>query len=788
MNDDKDDKKLIEEIRKNSITFQDQYFVPENQRQNVIKHCSFAKTITGNGNWFILPTSVGERLFGKTNFFILPPPCQWQPQTINFQLLFTESVCKNIQECAILDTTYLIPKRILNEQLISFIKDDLIMKQEETIIDSNTNEKHVQVTRSINLFCEDEFWLGLPKSYGVHFFGMPKNIKLPQHISPENESAYKFDKGASPIHQTYAIEQLWSVLDKNMGALLFMDCGLGKCLSPHTLVLKSDMTSCRVDQLNPGDYLLGADWQPIRIIEITFGIGPTYRVVNSSDNTTLFICNDEHIIVHTFDTKNNIEELDNVDLFESKAKDLVGKKFYQIRYKNESEWEYLLSFIEPFEAVGKYCGFTLEEESDGRFLLANGIISHNTATLLRHHATRKPPAKRIIVVQKEFLLRQMEEAAKRFLPDMKLGYIWGKCEVIGDLTLAMERTLVKRYQKDPARLLKLLSNFHGAIIDEAHHCSAPEFAKILVNNPFREIVCVTATRSRKDNGHLFWPKLVGPGCVSVFRVPQEITYITLQHSIKVEEKKTRRCVGRGKWVECVNTANVVSQLAESDEMIDYCIQIAWKVYKMGRWPLGLGERTEQSKRIYEGLKQLMESEGISVDENLGLLVGGYDPKRKLPGEKRQKGDNKKKRIARELEKHRTRGLLVGNFQMAQEALDLPYHDTLILFGDITSMQQPEGRIQRIKLVDECDDNGVKAPHVPKPRWIIDIYAQGGYLRRCFEKRKRFFVNDRKYKRLNFMIDDWLKNSEPVAQSTNDDEYNYEVNTNNKRPIQIFKDA
>lgn len=784
-----DDKKLIEEIRKSCITFQDQYFVPETQRQNVVKFCSFAHNIKGNGTWFVLPNTVGERSFGKTDFFILPPPCQWEQQTIEFQLKFNEQVRKSIIDSSILDTTYLIPKRILSEGLITFIKNDLLMKQEEVIIDSKTNEKHVQVTRSINLFCEDDNWLGLPKSYGVHLFGLPKSVKLPQTISPENQDAYKFEKGAQPIHQTFAIEKLWSVLDKEMGALLFMDCGLGKCLSPHTLVLKSDMSTTRADQLKPGDYLLGADWQPVQIVETTFGVGPTYRVVNLSDETTMFVCNDEHIIVHTFSKLNNVEDLDNIDLSETKAKDLVGLKFYQVKYKNESEWEYILSTVESFESLGKYCGFTLETSSDGRFLLHNGVISHNTATLLRHHATRKPPAKRIIIVQKEFLLRQMEKSAKRFLPGMKLGYIWGKREEIGDLTLAMERTLVKRYQKDPAKLLKLLSNFHGAIIDEAHHCSAPEFAKILVNNPFREIVCVTATRSRKDNGHLFWPKLVGPGCVSIFRVPQEITYITLQHSVRVEEKKTRRCVGRGKWVECVNTANVVSQLAESDEMIEYCIKVAWKVYKMGRWPLGLGERTDQSKRIYEGLKLLLEKEGLDIDENLGLLIGGHDPKPKVPGEKRQKGDNKRKRIAKELEKHRTRGLLVGNFQMAQEALDLPYHDTLILFGDITSMQQPEGRIQRIKLVDECDDSGEKPPHVPKPRWIIDIYAQGGYLRRCFEKRKRFFVNDRKYKRMNYMIDDWLNNDQPEGfQSLDDDCDEYDPNlTNKKRPIEFFKD-
>jgi hypothetical protein len=787
------DKKIIEEIRKNSITFQDEYFVPENLRHNVVKFCSFAKTISGNGTWFSLPKSVGERLFGITNFYIMPPPCQWEQQTIEFQLKFTHEVLQKIREHSILDTTYLIPKRILNDKLIDFIKNDLIMKQEEVIIDSKTNEKHVQVTRSINLFCEDDFWLGLPKSYGVHLFGLPNKVKLPEYSQPENPSSYKFENGYSPIHQTFAIEKLWSVLDKEMGSLLFMDCGLGKCLSPHTLVLKNDLSKIRVDQLKPGDYLLGADWQPVQIVETNFGLGPTFRVVNVANNETLFVCNDEHIIVHTFDNLHNVDDLDDIDLIETRAKNLVGQKFCQIRYKNESEWEYILSSVEPFESVGKYCGFTLESSSDGRFLLSTGIISHNTATLLRHHATRKPPAKRIIVVQKEVLFRQMEKAARRFLPDMKIGYIWGKTEEICDLTLAMERTLVKRYQKDPSKLLKLLSNFHGAIIDEAHHCSAPEFAKILVNNPFREIVCVTATRSRKDNGHLFWPKLVGPGSVSIFRVPQEITYITLQHSIKVEEKKTRRCVGRGKWVECVNTANVVSQLAENDEMIEYCIQVAWKVYKMGRWPLGLGERTEQSKKIYEGLRKLLEAEGVNIDENLGLLIGGYDPKPKQPGEKRQKGDNKRKRIAQELEKHQTRGLLVGNFQMAQEALDLPYHDTLILFGDITSMQQPEGRIQRIKLNDECDDSGEKPPHVPKPRWIIDIYSQGGYLRRCFEKRKRFFVNDRKYKRLNFLIDDWLKNekSDFSQSSLEDDSEDYEFSqsyNNKKRPVHIFRDA
>lgn len=788
-----DEKKIINRIRKNSITFQENYFIPESFRNDSTKFFPGIQSIKGNGTWFSIPTQVGERLFGKPNFFILPPPCQWQQQSIEFQLKFNSEVKNRIVNSAILDTTYLIPKNILNDELITFIKNDLTMKQESTIIDSKSKEKFTLVNNSINLFCEDQYWLGLPKSYGLHNFGMPKTVKLPPVKKPDNENAYKFENGYSPIHQTYAIEKLWATLDKEVGALLFMDCGLGKCLAPGTLLMMSDGDSKMVQNVKVGDRLMGADWQPVEIIETTFGIGPTYQVIDVSGKSEriLFVCNDEHIIVHI---NPNSEDLDNGDLMETKAKELVGKQFYQVRYKNESEWEYVSSIVKPYEKLGRYCGFTLEKGSDGRFLLADGVISHNTATLLKHHATRQPPAKRIIVVQTEVLFRQMEKAARFFLPDMKLGIIWSKRCEIEDLTLAMEKTLIGKFRKDKPGLMKILSNFYGMIVDEAHHCSAPEFAKILVNNPFREIVCVTATRDRKDGGHLFWPKLVGPGSVSIFRVPQEITYITLQHSIPVVEKKIRRSVGRGKWVEVVNTANVVSQLAENDEMIEYCIKVAWKVYKMGRWGLGLGERTEQSKKIYQGLKKLLEAEGENVDEKLGLLIGGYDPKENemnqqgTQGIKRKKGDNKRKRIAAELEKHQNRPILVGNFQMAKEALDLPNHDTLIVFGDVTSMQQPEGRIQRIKLNDESDDS-VSDPtqNKPKPRWIIDIYAQSGYLRRCFEKRKRFFVVDRKYKRLNYKIDDWLNNDEPVSQSNEDEESKETEKFDSKRKVQFFED-
>lgn len=781
-------KKAKECIRKKSFSTENDYLIPVEMKNDAIEFLKTSikiETIHETEKYIRFSRGIGEKIFGTTDTFAMSPPCQWGGTKINFSLEMTPDVRNKIKQTSVLDACYLIPKQNLSTGALDSIRNELIMVQESTITDAKTREKFTIVDKSTNLFFEDQNWLGVPKSWGLHHFGVPEKIRMPDAKVPDNPSAYRFEVGGTPLHQTYALEKLWDTLDKERGAYLFMDCGLGKCLDSNTPIFcysenKQSIEVVLCQNIKVGDYLIGADGLPVQVKGTCFGTGPMYKICDVMGNT-LFICNDQHLIVHVtryaLEHKkiNNFEDLTLNDLCDFRAKYIhqKGENFYQIRYKVQTtqiaqncidfeNWDVIESKIEKL-GIGCYFGFTLDESSDGRFLLANGIISHNTATMLRHHATRKPPARRMIVVQKEFLLRQMENAARHFLPEMQIGYFWGKKEEFADLTLCMERTLIKRYQKDPKRVIGILSQFHGILVDEAHHATAPEFAQLLVNLPCKEIVCVTATRSRKNGSHIFWPTLVGKGSVSIFRKPQQLEYITLKHPFVVEEKRTRRKVAKNKWVETTNTANVVSSLAEKDEMISLCIRVAWKLYKMGRWIIGLCERTDQSKRIYDGLVALLKNDGKTeeeINDMIGLLVGGHDPLQDKT--KRKKGDNKRKRIAAELEKHRSRQILIGNFQMAQEAIDLPFHDTLVLFGDLTSMQQPEGRIQRIKIIEDTDCEGSSnVPHVPVKKWIFDLYCQKGYLRSCFEQRKRFFVDEKRYNWRDATVEEWLEMQEEL---------------------------
>ena len=103
--------------------------------------------------------------------------------------------------------------------------------------------------------------------------------------------------------------------------------------------------------------------------------------------------------------------------------------------------------------------------------------------------------KTIIIIHKEFLLRQWIERIEQFLPDAKVGRIQGsKIDVEDkDIVIGMLQSLsMKDYD------ISLFNQFGLTIVDECHHIGAEVFSRALFKIVTKYTLGLSATMKRKD--------------------------------------------------------------------------------------------------------------------------------------------------------------------------------------------------------------------------------------------------------------------------------------------------
>lgn len=303
----------------------------------------------------------------------------------------------------------------------------------------------------------------------------------------------------------------------------------------------------------------------------------------------------------------------------------------------------------------------------------------------------------MVVVHKEFLLEQWRERLHQFLPNASVGIIQGpKCEIDRDFIIAMVQSLASREYDDCA-----FESVGTVIIDEAHHMAARLFSEIFFRLPSRYVLGLTATPRRKDGCSPILHLHMGPfahqeedviNSATVLKVP----YVSPWLSRKDEEltpPEVQRL--KTKLTRDVNRNRLV---------LDWTVQAADK----GRRVLVLSDRVAHLEGLLSSFASLRPNLSSS------LYIGGM---------KRAARDDASKCI-----------VIFGTFSLAQEGLDIPELDTLILATPASDVTQAVGRIIRafpekaspvvIDLQDDCCRNFTR---------LNDVRASL-YKRRGFEVR------------------------------------------------------
>ena len=158
-------------------------------------------------------------------------------------------------------------------------------------------------------------------------------------------------------------------------------------------------------------------------------------------------------------------------------------KDINLKFKGELR-DFQKPIVETYvkSALNNECGLLEIHTGAGKTVMGLNIIS-------------KLKKKTIIIVHKDFLLRQWIERIEQFLPNAKVGRIQGKILDIEDKDIVigmLQSIAMKEYPPE------VFSDFGLTIIDECHHISAEVFSRSLFKIVTKYMLGLSATMNRKD--------------------------------------------------------------------------------------------------------------------------------------------------------------------------------------------------------------------------------------------------------------------------------------------------
>lgn len=287
----------------------------------------------------------------------------------------------------------------------------------------------------------------------------------------------------------------------------------------------------------------------------------------------------------------------------------------------------------------------------------------------------------MIVVHKEFLANQWRERIQQFCPDATIGLVQrDTVDTNADFVIAMLQSLSqKEYTFEHFESIGTL------IVDEAHHICARVFSQALFKLCPRHVYGLSATPIRKDGLTMVLEWFMGETFLSIERGGSTGTMNTVEfNSRRFKEPPPINRMGKLSLVE------MITELVEMPERNDMIIKLIKKARKGNRKVLILSDRRLHCEYLH----------GHFPDS--GLYMGGMSEQA--------------------LEESSKCPIIFGTFSQAQEGLDIPTLDTLILATPKSDIKQSIGRILR------------ETPGKKNIPCVWDVWDQWSVLNAMYRKR------------------------------------------------------
>lgn len=363
------------------------------------------------------------------------------------------------------------------------------------------------------------------------------------------------------------------------------------------------------------------------------------------------------------------------------------------------------------EAMGKgtYYGFVLD--GNGRFLLNDFTVTHNTVMAL--NIVSQIGRKAMIVVHKEFLLDQWRERIAQFLPTARVGIVKAAvCDTVDkDIVLGSLQSLsMKEYNTEVFRGISV------SIFDECHHTGAQVFSRVFRKMTTKYTLGLSATLNRKDGLTKVFKWYIGE---VVFKSnsqrnvdSMQVTVVKYYDADPSYSRDVRMFNGNP------NISRMVTNICSFKPRTKLVVSILGSLLHDNplRKVLIMSDRRSHLEELQEEIH--MNLNGLEC----GLCYGG------LP--------------AAQIQESGRRQVLLGTYAYVSEGFDLPGLNTMILASPKSDVVQSVGRILRDKpecrmchplVIDIIDDFSIFPVQAKKRE---KYYASKGYDIRELETQVR----------------------------------------------------
>ena len=320
-------------------------------------------------------------------------------------------------------------------------------------------------------------------------------------------------------------------------------------------------------------------------------------------------------------------------------------------------------------------------------LKMGGLINLSCAagkTVMSLYIVSKLAKKTLVVVHKDFLLKQWKERIEQFLPNARVGLLKAKVIDIEDKDIVMaslQSLSMKQYDKGT------FDEFGLVVVDEVHHIGSEVFSRALNKVNFKYSLGLSATMTRKDGLTKVFKWYLGD---IVYRnTKKKVDNVNVEcHEYYNESPMYSR--EETLFNNKPNMARMINNICSFDYRTNYIVNIVKNIKdkEKDRNILLLSDRREHLKDLKNGIDNLKIG-------SCGYYVGGMKD-----NELQYTEDNC--------------DIILATFSMAAEGLDLPKLDSVILCSPKSSIEQSVGRILRKKMEDRV--------YIPLIIDIIDTFS------------------------------------------------------------------
>jgi superfamily II DNA or RNA helicase len=356
-------------------------------------------------------------------------------------------------------------------------------------------------------------------------------------------------------------------------------------------------------------------------------------------------------------------------------------------------------YAEQGNAIATMVRYT-EENPWGGFILRAGCGFGKTNVALEF--ARRVGKRTLILVHKEFFLRQWVERIKDFMPEARIGLIQqDTCEYVGcDFVIGMLQSIARDDESGTKYPTEMYDAFGLIVSDECHRVGAQSWSDIMPRFKARYRLGLTATPRRKDGAEDAFYYHIG-----------EILYSAKTNAIVPSLKRLRTPIkmkpvrgSHGKMVaeDKLSHTQVVSQLVE-DPLRNKMIadEVAQAVAK-GRKVMVVSERLGHLRYLEREIASVLLRMDLPFEPILDAYTGEwYSGGVDAHGEPR-----KRTRTEEDLKQAERANVVLATKQMIEEGLDIPAIDVLVLVTPIGDAEQAVGRVRR-----HCKPSETKCKHL-----------------------------------------------------------------------------